>query len=155
MQAKAEIDRQKLEDARLRYFDKDGNLRPSPGIAIADINSYTRKMAENNKSIRQIEKDIADSKYFNSPDKDPKKQFLSMAIERLEELRLDNEMAQEAQRKAIDEARKPASKKGDGGMVSAPVVLPKNAKTAAAVTLSGDKKRQMPLKALQEYNSRG
>lgn len=156
MQAKAELDRQKFEDARLRYFDKDGNLRPSPGIAIADINSYTRKMAENNKSIRQIEKDIADSKYFNSPDKDPKKQFLSMAIERLEELRLDNEMAQEAQRKAIDEARKPASKKGDGGMVSAPVVLPKNAKTAAAVTLSGDKKRQMPLKATQDYlNSLG
>lgn len=117
----ADVRREAVANAKLRYFDENGNLRPSPGIAIADINSYTRRISDNNKAMVAIEKDIAAGRYYDSPDKDPDKQYLKKAHEKLATLEADTEAAREAQRKAIDAARTPAPRKGAGMVTAAPV----------------------------------
>lgn len=144
MQTKAEIDRERIAASLRKYVDKDGNPLPSPGIEIANINSYSKQIDSNDKKLLAIQKALFDSKLFGK-----EKEAAEAAAAALEADNLGLKAGREA---AIAKARQPASQKS-AGMVSAPsaTVLPRTQKTAAAVTLSGGDKKVPPKEALQMY----
>lgn len=140
---RAETERERINASLRKYVDKDGNPLPSPGIEIANINSYSKQIDSNDKKLLAIQKALFDSKLFGK-----EKEAAEAAAAALEADNLGLKAGREA---AIAKARQPASQKS-AGMVSAPsaTVLPRTQKTAAAVTLSGDKKNMPPAQALRE-----
>lgn len=145
---KAETERERINASLRKYVDKDGNPLPSPGIEIANINSYSKQIDANDKKLLAIQKALFDNKLFGK-----EKEAAEAAAAALEADNLGLKAGREA---AIERARQPASQKVSGMVTTPPPakVVPK--KTAAAVTLSDEKKRQPPLKATQAYlNSLG
>ena len=108
---KAEVDRERIQANIRKYVDENGNPLPSPGIEIANINSYSKQIDANDKKQLAIQKAIFDGKLFGK-----EKDAAEAAAAALEADNLGPKAGREA---AIAKARQPASKKV-GGMVGAP-----------------------------------
>lgn len=136
---KAEVDRERINASLRKYVDAEGNPLPSPGIEIANINSYSKQIDANDKKLLAIQKAIFDGKLFGK-----EKDAAEAAAAALEADNLGLKAGREA---AIARARQPASQKRSGA--AAPT-----GKTSAAFLPSGA--NVDPLKAAQQYlNSLG
>lgn len=103
---------ERMNEAKMKYYDKDGNLKPSPGIEIANINTYRDRIKDNNTNISALNKVLTKvdaSETFMSPADIQKRK------DQLEALKADNAVLNDILTKKTDAKLAPASTKtGDG-----------------------------------------
>lgn len=117
---RAATERERINASLRKYVDKDGNPLPSPGIEIANINSYSKQIDANDKKLLAIQKAIFDGKLFGKEKADA--EAAAAALE------ADNLGLKAGREAAIAKARQPASQKRSG-MASTPSA---GGKTSAA-----------------------